>query len=154
MFRKQHSDCLQANEEIAERKHTQESRTTSNENLKQQQNLLGIHDKHGYHAIVIYLKKDKYESRFLCNHYATHGFAEDYFGSDGERTEDGEKHINTMKVKREPCRDQSMQLEKCWKITQHCVFRAMLCFIVRELQNPLSISFSKLPCLKKGRVLD
>ena len=105
---------------------TKESRTTSNENLKQQHNLLGIHEKHGYHAIVIYLKKDKYESIFLCNHYATPGFAEDYFGSDGERTEDGKKHINTMKVKLEACRNQSMQLERCWKITQHCVFRAML----------------------------
>ena len=31
-----------------------------------------------------------------------------------------------MKVKLEACRNQSMQLERCWKITQHCVFRAML----------------------------
>ena len=152
MQRKRHNDCLLATEELQRGKNTKESRTTSNENLKQQHNLLGIHEKHGYHAIVIYLKKDKYESRFLCNHYATPGFAEDYFGSDGERTEDGKKHINTMKVKLEACRNQSMQLERCWKITQHCVFRAMLFY--RELQNSLSISFSKLPCLKKGRVLD
>ena len=152
MLRKQHSDCLQANEELQRGKNTKESRTTSNKNLKQQHNLLGIHEKHGYHAIVIYLKKDKYESRSLCNHYATPGFAYKNFESDGKRTEDGEKHINTMKAKLEPCRDQSMQLERCWKITQHCVFRAMLFY--RELQNSLSISFSKLPCLKKGRVLD
>ena len=64
MLRKQHSDCLQANEELQRGNNTKESRTTSNENLKQQHNLLGIHEKHGYHAIVIYLKKDKYESRF------------------------------------------------------------------------------------------
>ena len=63
--------------------------------------LLGIHEKHGYHAIVIYLKKDKHESRFLCKHYATPGFAEEYFGSDDKRTEDGENQINIMKEKLE-----------------------------------------------------
>ena len=113
MLRKRHSDCMQANEELQRGNNTKESRTTSNENLKQQHNLLGIHEKHGYHAIVIYLKKDKYYSRFLCNHYAAPGFAEDYFGTDDKRTEDGEKHINIMKVKLEACREQSMQLERC-----------------------------------------
>ena len=70
MPRKRHNDCLKATEEMQRGNNTKESRTTFNENLKQQQNFLGIHEKHGYHAIVIYLKKDKYESRFLCNHYA------------------------------------------------------------------------------------
>ena len=36
MLRKQHSDCLQANEELQRGNNTKESRTTSNENLKQQ----------------------------------------------------------------------------------------------------------------------
>ena len=61
MQRKRHNDCLLATEELQRGKNTKESRTTSNENLKQQHNLLGIHEKHGYHAIVIYLKKGKYE---------------------------------------------------------------------------------------------
>ena len=60
---------MKVTEEVQRGNNTKESRTTSNENLKQQQNLLGIHEKHGYHATVIYPKKDKYESRFLCNHY-------------------------------------------------------------------------------------
>ena len=63
--------------------------------------MLGIHEKHGYHAIVIYLKKDQNESRFLYKHYATPGFAEEYFGSDDKRTEDGENHIKIMKEKLE-----------------------------------------------------
>ena len=63
--------------------------------------LLGIHEKHGYHAIVIYLKRDQKESKFISKHYATPGFAEEYFGSEIKKTEDGEKLIRTMKEKLE-----------------------------------------------------
>ena len=96
MPRKRHNDFLKATEALQRGNNTKESRTKSTENLKEQQKLFGIHEKHGYHAIVIYLKKDKYYSRFLCNHYAAPGFAEDYFGTDDKRTEDGNlKHVGT-----------------------------------------------------------
>ena len=57
--------------------------------------LLGIHEKHGYHAIVIYLKRDQKESKFISKHYATPGFAEEYFGTMKENL------IRTMKEKLE-----------------------------------------------------
>ena len=65
MLRKRHSACLQANEELQRGIKTKESRTTSSENLKQQQNLFGIHEKHGYRVIVIYLKKGKNQDFYV-----------------------------------------------------------------------------------------
>ena len=59
--------------------------------------MLGIHEKHGYHAIVIYVKKDRNESKFIFKHYATPGFAEEYFGTDGKRTKAGEEQIDIIK---------------------------------------------------------
>ena len=50
---------------------------------------------------MIYVKRDQKESKFISKHYATPGFAEEYFGSDGKKTEDGEKLINMMKEKLE-----------------------------------------------------
>ena len=46
-----------------------------------------------------------------------------------------------MKVKLEACPDQSVQLKRCWKITRHCVFRAMTVFYSKGVTESLVYQF-------------
>ena len=50
--------------------------------------LLGLHEKHDYHAILIYAKKG--QNNMVFDSYTTPGFAEEFIGAKGGRTEYGD----------------------------------------------------------------
>ena len=58
--------------------------------------LLGLHEKHDYHAILIYAKKGK--KTMVFDSYTTPGFAEEFIGVKGGRTESGDLIMNAVQT--------------------------------------------------------